>query len=89
MNLNPETVNAYKTIMLDPGKYGFKFKGIKEVFIKSKKCTANHILFKQYIEYINKPLPKVLFYIIMMEVFGQCNGKDNSDLGYFLELDLK
>lgn len=87
MELNPQVIDAYKQILLEPSKYGFDFTPLKECFEKSEVVTAKHILFQQYGEYIDKPLPKVIFYIIMDEVFGFCNSKDEKgDLGYNLKL---
>ena len=56
-------------------------------FEKSDKVTAKHILFDQLIEVIKVPLPKVIFYILMDEMFGFGNYKDeNGFLGYSLKI---
>lgn len=86
--LNPETIDAYKTLITKPKENGLPFDAITECFDKSETVTAKHILAKQYIDYIGKPLPKVILYIIMDDLFGQCTGKDkNGDLGYKLKFN--
>ncbi|KKN15085.1 hypothetical protein LCGC14_0989600 [marine sediment metagenome] len=86
MNLNPETIGAYKELLLNPSKHKLDFKPITECFEKSDDVTAKHILAKEFIDYLNKPLPKVILYIVMNQVFGQCDGKDSSgNLGYHLK----
>lgn len=88
MELNPQTVDAYKTLITNPKENNLPFDSITDCFDKSKDVTAKHILAKQYIDYIDKPLPKVILYIIMDQIFGQCNGKDaNGDLGYYLKFN--
>lgn len=89
MDLNSESVNAYKTILSDPAKYEFDFKPIHECFEKSDRVTAKHILAKEYMDYIQKPIAKVFVYIIMDEIFGLCDGKDDhGNLGYHLKFKL-
>lgn len=89
MELNPQVIDAYKQILSNPSEHGFDFKPIKDCFEKSEKVTAKHILFNQFIEYIKKPLPKLIFYILMDEIFGVCNGKDESgNLGYHLQFNV-
>ena len=88
MELNPQTIDAYKELLLNPSKHKLDFKPINECFEKTDRVTAKHILAKEFITYLKKPLPKVILYIVMDQVFGQCNGKDsNGDLGYYLKLN--
>lgn len=87
LTLSNETIDAYKTILSNPLEHGFSFKPLKECFEKSEKVTAKHILFEQLIELIKVPLPKIIFYIIMDEMFGFGNDKDeNGFLGYSLKI---
>lgn len=65
IELNPESVNAYKTIIENPSAHGFNFRPLKDCFEVSEVATPKHILFNEYVAYIGKPLPKVMFYIIM------------------------
>lgn len=86
MEINLENINAYKTILLDPHKHGFEFDAITDCFAKSEVVVAKHLLADAYLKYMDKPLPKVFLYIIMNEVFGQCDGKDtDGNLGYHLK----
>ena len=81
MDLTPETVKAYETLLTKPKENGLKFRPINECFEKSETVTAKHILAKQYINEVNKPLPKFFVYIIMDKLFGQCDGKDKNGYG--------
>ncbi|QIK58778.1 hypothetical protein G7050_02545 [Dysgonomonas sp. HDW5A] len=85
MNLTPETVSAYKELITNPQNHGLELTSITDFFIKSDKVTAKHILARAYIDHIQKPLPKVILYIIMDEIYGQCSEKaDDGNLGYRL-----
>lgn len=89
MELNKQQIDAYKELLSNPKKHGLEFKGLNECFNKCEKITAKHKLYKQYIDYLKKPLPKVIFYIIIDEMFFNCVGKDdNGDLGYSIELNV-
>lgn len=84
--INEETIAAYKEIICNPRNYGFAFDSIKDFFIKSETVTAKHILANEYLNHMNLPLPKVILYIVMNELFGECNGKDEKwNLGYYLK----
>lgn len=84
--ISRETVSAYTTLVTKPKENGFEFAPITDCFQKSDQVTASHELFNQYIEYIQKPLPKPMFYIIMIDLFGQPSGKDQKgNAGYHLQ----
>ena len=86
MELNKETIDAYKELLTNPKTHNLPFKALNECFIKADKVTAKHELYDQFIKYLKKPLPKVIFYIVMDEVFG-CGGKDDKgNLGYNVKL---
>ena len=90
MELNEATINAYKTLIIKPKENGLPFESLTECFEKSDKITAKHILARQFIDYIDRPLPKAILYIIMDEIYGPCQGKDeNKDLGYYLKFKQK
>ena len=78
MVLSPETVNAYKELLTNPQKHGLQFKPL-------------HELFEDFANYLQKPLPKVIFYIIMDELYSHLIDKDEKtkDLGYRLKLIAK
>jgi hypothetical protein len=85
MEVNQESVRAHQTLLMEPAKYNLKFRAIQDCFEKSDTVTAKHILAKQYMEKEAKMLTKIMCYIVMDNVFGQCNGKDsNGNLGYYL-----
>ena len=86
IQLTPETISAYKALITSPKDNGFEFTSITEYFEKSETVTAKHILAESYVNHINKPLPKVVLYIIMNEIYGQCIGRDeNKIMGYYLK----
>jgi len=88
IQLTPETINAYKLCITDPKYQGLPFDAITNCFIKSGNVTAKHELAEAYINHINRPLPKVILYIIMDEIYGQCDGKDEKgNLGYHLKFN--
>lgn len=85
MHLTPEAVSAYKELITEPNKHSLELTAITDFFIESDKVTAKHILAKAYTDHIQKPLPKVILYIIMDEIYGQCFEKgDDGNLGYRL-----
>lgn len=61
---------------------------IQQYFIRSKTFTAKHILFQKFVESTKwKGLPKVIFYILMDELYPRSIGKaECGNLGYCLEL---
>jgi hypothetical protein len=88
MILNKEAIDAYETLVSNPAKYDLEFRPFKECFQHCDKVTAKHILAKQYMDYMRScgaEMPKLVCYIIMDNVFGPCNGKDEQGLlGYHL-----
>jgi hypothetical protein len=60
---------------------------ITQYYEPSEICTANHILFKEFIEKTKwKGVPKIIYYIVMNETYGQPEHKDeNGNLGYKLK----
>jgi hypothetical protein len=85
MYITPETVTAFKNILLNPSEHGCSFRPITDCFEKSEAVTANHMLFNEMKERETPRLPKFFFYVIMEELYGPPNGKDkNGDLGYHL-----
>ena len=87
MILNPEAVAAYKEVITNPSKHGLDIDPLEECFSESEEVTACHIMYQQYKKYIgNRPLPKVIFYIILEEIYGRCNGQDEKgNNGYHLK----
>jgi hypothetical protein len=59
---------------------------IEQYFQKSETATAKHILFKEFTEGTKwKGLPKIIFYILMDELYGQAKAADGN-LGYLVTL---
>lgn len=91
MVLSPETVNAYKELLTNPQKHGLQFKPLHECFEEIEEVTPKHLLFEDFANYLQKPLPKVIFYIIMDELYFHLIDKDEktNNLGYRLKLVAK
>lgn len=84
--LTEDHIKAYKTILCNPEEYRLNFRPMKDCFEKSETVTANHTLAEVFLEYVNRPLPKLIIYILMDDLFGPCNGKDHDgNLGYYLK----
>lgn len=77
MNLTPEVIDMAK-----------KEVSIDQYYEPDEKCTAQHILFKDFIEGTKwKGLPKVIFYILLGDTYGQPVHKDpNGYLGFKIKL---
>ena len=97
MNLDQKTIDLFSEMMCSPEKMGIEIKPLKEVFVKHDQITPNDELYKQYIDYLDgRTLPKVIFYIVMRQVFGVTyvyytqDDKGNriaSKAGYFLKFN--
>lgn len=93
--LTQQTIDLYTDFLVNPEKYNCDYRPLKECFKIVEKITPQDELYKQYVSYINKPLPKLVFYIIMRDMyptlFGADMYKDDSgelirgNLGYRLE----
>lgn len=89
MNLTPQAVDVYKQLMTNPNEHGFfDYKPLAECFEECEEVTPKHILFESYKAYLKRDLPKVIFYIIMDELYGKLIAKDErtGNLGYKLKL---
>lgn len=96
MTLSKEVLDLFRTMITDPEKKGIDIKPLKEVFVKSDTITPCSELYKQYLEYIDgRPLPKMIFYIIMREVYGNITTSyldasgtvKHCDGGYYLRMN--
>ena len=89
MILNKETVDAYETILNNPSEYGLPIKPITEWFEECEEVTAKHELFEQLVNAIQRPMPKVIFYILMDKMYPSRIGNDSKGCaGYGLRLVL-
>lgn len=92
--LNQAIIDLYRDFLENPKKYKCSYKPLKEVFKETDKYIPQDKLYKKYLDYIKKQLPKVVFYIIMRETFEEFGGcetdKDgnNMDWGYRLDLNI-
>lgn len=83
MNLDPQSIEAFKLILNNPAKYNLNFRPMNECIQKSYIVTPKHVLFNQFNEEVPQ-CPKLVFYIIMDELYKQ--GKATTgELGYFAE----
>ena len=96
--LTPQAVALFHDLVEHPENHkGCNYKPIRECFKKSDTCTPQHILFKQYIDYLRRPLPKVFFYIIMGDIYPELKGNaevkrdrdgniiGGGEIGYYLK----
>jgi len=88
-----ESVAAYKELMTNPESHGLTdMKPLKDCFVEVEQATPKHVLYNQYVELIGKPLPKVIFYIVMDEIYGKLIDYTfnalgvHGDLGYKLSI---
>lgn len=87
MNLTPQTVDAYKTLMTKPEENGLDFPSLENCFDHFDPGTPKHILYKEYVELIRKPLPKIIFYIVMDQIYFKGIVKcPDGNLGYQLKI---
>ena len=85
MNLTPELIEMFKGMLSDPKASNLPFRPLAECFVKTEQATPKDVLFKQYLEYLQRDLPKVVFYIIMDQLYGDLVAKaENGNLGYKL-----
>lgn len=86
IELNPESVKAYTTLLKDPKAHGLPIRPLADCFENTDTTTPKHLLFKDYQQEVGANLPKVFFYIIMDNEYGNKIAKaDNGDLGYLLK----
>lgn len=88
MILAPETIDAYKDALMHPIENGLDFKPLTELFEKSEQAIAKNLVYEQYLISINKTnnqVPKVIFYIIMDEMYQQKKA-DDGNFGYCVTL---
>ncbi len=90
-DLSPNTIQQYKDFLLNPEDYGCIYKPLHKVFELNNEVVPQNILYNQYVDYIKKPLPKVVFYIIMDEEFAEFQGVCNKTkyFGYKLKLNIE
>jgi hypothetical protein len=74
--LDQNTIGAFRELLTNPSAHGLNLRALKDCFEVSETATAQHILFRDYINYLRKPLPKLVFYILMTEIYGPPTGND-------------
>lgn len=98
IQMTPEVIERFKDFLVNPLKWKCSYKPLHECFVEGDHYEPQDKLFEAYLNYIKKPLPKVIFYIIMQEEFAQFGGCDtftdengverNRDFGYKLKLNI-
>lgn len=87
ITITPAVIEMFQKSLTDPKGNNLPFDSMAECFEKSETVTAKHTLAEQYQKRINRQIPKLILYIVMDNVFGQCDGKDSSGcLGYHLKV---
>ncbi|KPE51259.1 hypothetical protein [Chryseobacterium indologenes] len=86
MTINQEMVSAYKECLANPKKHNLSFPSLREIFLPSDIAVAKHIVFEKYQIIIGREIPKLIFYIILDEVFPQKKA-DDGNLGWCLEFE--
>jgi len=77
MQLTPELIDVVK-----------KEVDLKSMYDQCEEVTAQHILHQQFLEKTRwKGMPKIIFYILLQDAFGQPYRKDEKgDLGFAIQL---
>lgn len=88
MQLSPELVSEYTTILNNPAASGFTFKPLNKILLPSDTITAQDDLYNDYCMAIaNNGIPKLIFYIILNETYGHPRGNDSKgNAGYYLKV---
>lgn len=86
MEINEQTISAYKKMLSKPKEYNLPFKSLREIFNPSDEAIAKHIVFEEYQKIIDRNIPKLIFYIIMDDIFPQ-NVASDGNLGYCLKFN--
>ncbi len=86
MILNKESVDAYKELITRPKENGLDFPALDELLEQHEEGTPKHILFQQYIDIIKKPVPKVMFYIIVDELYPAMVKCADGNFGWKLKI---
>lgn len=72
MQLTASAIQLFKDLLTNPEANMGRIPLLKDCFNESATGTAKHILYKEYLEYIDRhesQLPKVVWYIIMDELY--------------------
>lgn len=91
MILTPQLIESYKELLTNPKEHGLPFEPITEVFEKVDTVTPKHILYVNFMDWFKRDLPKLIFYIIMDDLFADRIDKDpiTSNMGYKLKIKEK
>lgn len=89
IQLTPDAVEAYKELLTNPAKYGLPFKPLAECFETSEEVMPKHLLYEAFMNYFQRDLPKVIFYIIMDDLYNDKIDKGKEEDGEFMGYRLK
>jgi hypothetical protein len=84
MELNTETVSAYRELLANPKKHNLPFPSFRDLFLPSDDAISKHVVHAEYEKRVDRNIPKVIFYILLDEIFPQKND-DSGNLGYCLK----
>lgn len=84
MTLTEDLILTYKQMLSNPEKHNLQFPSLREIFLPSETAIAKHIVYDKYQKIIDKNIPKIVFYIIMDEMFPQKKAEDGN-LGYVVK----
>lgn len=84
MILTEDLISAYKQMLSNPEKHDLPFPSLREIFLPSDTAIAKHLVYDKYQRIIDKNIPKIIFYIIMDEIFPQKKAEDGN-LGYVVK----
>ena len=86
MIIDTNSINVIKSFLCFPQKYGLTYMPIWKCFNITNVVTSQDKLYEHYVEYINKPLPKTIFYIILKMMYNHYSGidKNSGNFGYRL-----
>lgn len=88
MNLDADVVEAYRINLIDPKANGLTFDPLAEYFDKSETVTSRQVLAKQYTDYINVNIPKVILRVVMDDLFKKYKCRDkNGNNGFYLKFN--
>lgn len=87
MNLSPESLNVFRTLMSKPKDFNLDFKSLSELMEEGDTIIAKHVLYEEYLLRIKRKesqLPKIFFYLVIDELYEQGVSKEK-EFGYYVK----
>jgi len=85
MELNQESISAYRELLANPKNHNLPFPSFRDLFLPSDEAIAKHVAHEKYCKLIDRNIPKVIFYILMDEIFPQKKDSEGN-LGWCFKL---